>query len=62
MAAFDDELAFFGLGQDSIGDCCQEDYRDRKKENLERIAEDMAEAAAEESAAKAQVRKMRKFN
>lgn len=54
VAAFDDELAFFGLGQDSIGDCCQEDYRDRKKENLERIAEDMAEAAAEESAAKAQ--------
>lgn len=44
ITAFDDELAFFGISADIIGDCCQEDYRDRKRENLERLADDQADA------------------
>ncbi|XP_043540157.1 potassium voltage-gated channel subfamily D member 1-like [Chiloscyllium plagiosum] len=40
IAAFDEELAFFGVIPEIIGDCCMEEYRDRKKENAERSAED----------------------
>ncbi|XP_056629420.1 potassium voltage-gated channel subfamily D member 1 [Triplophysa dalaica] len=40
VQAFDEELAFYGIVPDIIGDCCQEEYRDRKKENQERLAED----------------------
>ncbi|XP_067880313.1 potassium voltage-gated channel subfamily D member 1 [Heterodontus francisci] len=40
IAAFDEELAFFGVIPEIIGDCCMEEYRDRKKENAERLAED----------------------
>ncbi|XP_041037372.1 potassium voltage-gated channel subfamily D member 1 [Carcharodon carcharias] len=40
IAAFDEELAFFGVVPEIIGDCCMEEYRDRKKENAERLAED----------------------
>lgn len=38
--AFDEELAFYGIVPELIGDCCLEEYRDRKKENAERLAED----------------------
>jgi potassium voltage-gated channel Shal-related subfamily D protein len=31
IAAYDEELAFFGILPDIIGDCCYEDYRDRKR-------------------------------
>ena len=37
---FEQELAFFGILPDSLGDCCYEEYRDRKKENAERLMED----------------------
>ena len=37
------ELAFFGIMPDVIGDCCYEDYRDRKRENAERIMDDKSE-------------------
>ncbi|XP_056320007.1 potassium voltage-gated channel subfamily D member 1 [Danio aesculapii] len=40
IQAFDEELAFFGIVPDIIGDCCMEEYRDRKKENQERLAVD----------------------
>ncbi|XP_028648614.1 potassium voltage-gated channel subfamily D member 1 isoform X1 [Erpetoichthys calabaricus] len=40
IQAFDEELAFYGIIPEIIGDCCMEEYRDRKKENLERLAED----------------------
>lgn len=40
IAEYDDELAFFGIIPDLIGDCCYEDYRDRKRENIERILDD----------------------
>lgn len=40
ISAIDDELAFFGIMPEMIGDCCYEDYRDRKRENQERLADD----------------------
>ncbi|XP_023682451.1 A-type voltage-gated potassium channel KCND1 isoform X1 [Paramormyrops kingsleyae] len=40
IQAFDEELAFYGIVPEIIGDCCMEEYRDRKKENQERLAED----------------------
>uniref|UniRef100_A0A8C5PRQ8 BTB domain-containing protein n=1 Tax=Leptobrachium leishanense TaxID=445787 RepID=A0A8C5PRQ8_9ANUR len=40
IEAFDEELSFYGIIPEIIGDCCLEEYRDRKKENLERLAED----------------------
>ncbi|XP_030049868.1 A-type voltage-gated potassium channel KCND1 [Microcaecilia unicolor] len=40
IQAFDEELSFYGIIPEIIGDCCLEEYRDRKKENAERLAED----------------------
>ncbi|XP_060067829.1 potassium voltage-gated channel protein Shal-like isoform X2 [Ylistrum balloti] len=40
ISAYDDELAFFGIMPDLIGDCCYEDYRDRRRENTERLLDD----------------------
>ena len=40
LTSYDEELAFFGIVPDVIGDCCYEDYRDRKRENAERILDD----------------------
>ncbi|KAK3587536.1 hypothetical protein CHS0354_004821 [Potamilus streckersoni] len=42
ISAYDEELAFFGIMPDLIGDCCYEDYRDRKRENSERLIDDKA--------------------
>lgn len=54
IQAFDEELAFYGLVPELVGDCCLEEYRDRKKENAERLAEDEeAEQAAEGPALRA---------
>lgn len=50
LMQYDEELAFFGIIPDVIGDCCYEDYRDRKRENAERMLDDrdsQAEAAKE---------------
>ncbi|OCT66810.1 potassium voltage-gated channel subfamily D member 1 [Xenopus laevis] len=48
IQAFDEELSFYGIIPEIIGDCCLEEYRDRKKENLERLAEDTeAETASD---------------
>lgn len=38
--SYDEELAFFGILPDVIGDCCYEEYRDRKRENTERLMDD----------------------
>merc|ERR1712012_1476033 len=43
LTQYDEELAFFGIMPDVIGDCCYEDYRDRKRENAERIIDDKAD-------------------
>ncbi|CAH1783663.1 unnamed protein product [Owenia fusiformis] len=40
ISAYDEELAFFGVMPDIIGDCCYEDYKDRKRENQERLLDD----------------------
>ncbi|XP_050091855.1 potassium voltage-gated channel protein Shal isoform X4 [Anopheles aquasalis] len=40
LLSYDEELAFFGIMPDVIGDCCYEDYRDRKRENAERLMDD----------------------
>lgn len=42
ISAYDEELSFFGIMPDIIGDCCYEDYRDRKRENSERLLDDKA--------------------
>lgn len=41
LMQYDEELAFFGIIPDVIGDCCYEDYRDRKRENAERMLDDV---------------------
>ena len=38
-----EELSFFGIQTDAVADCCLEDYRDRKLENVERQADDLDE-------------------
>lgn len=40
VTSYDEELAFFGIMPEIIGDCCYEDYRDRKRENSERLLDD----------------------
>ncbi|XP_067130889.1 potassium voltage-gated channel protein Shal isoform X1 [Centruroides vittatus] len=40
LLSYDEELAFFGIIPDVIGDCCYEEYRDRKRENAERLLDD----------------------
>ena len=37
---YDEELSFFGIMPDLISDCCFEEYKDRKRENSERLMED----------------------
>jgi hypothetical protein len=41
VAGFDDELAFFGIMPDAIADCCYEEYLDRRRDNQERMADDL---------------------
>jgi len=43
VAAFDEELSFFGIHPEAVADCCLEDYRDRKMENVERQSDDLDE-------------------
>ena len=45
VTAYDEEMAFFGIMPDIMGDCCYEDYRDRKRENNERMFDDKASEA-----------------
>ncbi|XP_066447924.1 potassium voltage-gated channel subfamily D member 2 isoform X3 [Eleutherodactylus coqui] len=40
IAAYDEELAFFGILPEIVGDCCYEEYKDRRRENIERILDD----------------------
>lgn len=40
VSSYDEELAFFGIMPDVIGDCCYEEYRDRKRETQERLLDD----------------------
>ncbi|KAM8909571.1 A-type voltage-gated potassium channel KCND2 [Spinachia spinachia] len=40
ISSYDDELAFFGIIPEIIGDCCYEEYKDRRRENQERVQDD----------------------
>ncbi|XP_068454043.1 A-type voltage-gated potassium channel KCND3-like [Clinocottus analis] len=40
ICSYDEELAFFGIISEIIGDCCYEEYKDRKRENQERLMDD----------------------
>ena len=40
VQAYEEELAFFGVMPDIIGDCCYEDYRDRKRDYAEKMMDD----------------------
>ncbi|CAJ0931036.1 unnamed protein product, partial [Mesorhabditis belari] len=43
LVAYDEELSFFGIMPDLISDCCYEDYKDKKRENQERLLEERLE-------------------
>ncbi|XP_061570829.1 potassium voltage-gated channel subfamily D member 2-like [Cololabis saira] len=40
ICAYEEELAFFGIAPETIGDCCYEEYKDRRRENQERLQDD----------------------
>ncbi|XP_067091295.1 potassium voltage-gated channel subfamily D member 2 [Osmerus mordax] len=40
ISAYDEELSFFGIIPEIIGDCCYEEYKDRRRENAERLQDD----------------------
>ncbi|XP_076845733.1 A-type voltage-gated potassium channel KCND3 isoform X2 [Brachyhypopomus gauderio] len=44
ISAYDEELAFFGIIPEIISDCCYEEYKDRKRENAERLMDDMEDS------------------
>nr|XP_056701172.1 potassium voltage-gated channel subfamily D member 3 isoform X2 [Euleptes europaea] len=49
ISAYDEELAFYGILPDIIGDCCYEEYKDRKRENAERLMDDSDSEKKQES-------------
>ncbi|XP_043944670.1 potassium voltage-gated channel subfamily D member 2 [Protopterus annectens] len=49
ISAYDEELAFFGIIPEIIGDCCYEEYKDRRRENAERLLDDADENSGEGS-------------
>ncbi|KAM9814369.1 A-type voltage-gated potassium channel KCND2 isoform 2-T2 [Syngnathus typhle] len=51
ISAYDEELAFFGIIPEIIGDCCYEEYKDRRRENAERLQDDEEMDAAGAEAA-----------
>nr|XP_057923450.1 potassium voltage-gated channel subfamily D member 2 [Doryrhamphus excisus] len=52
ISAFDEELTFFGIVPEMIGDCCYEDYKDRRRENQEQVQdEEEADAGHEQVSA-----------
>lgn len=54
LAAYDEELAFFGIIPDLMGDCCYEEYRDRKRENTERALDEKAAENGENASVQTQ--------
>ncbi|XP_038635971.1 potassium voltage-gated channel subfamily D member 2 isoform X1 [Scyliorhinus canicula] len=49
IAAYEEELAFFGVAPEIMGDCCYEEYRDRRRENTERLLDDAEDQLGAES-------------
>jgi potassium voltage-gated channel Shal-related subfamily D member 2 len=52
IMSYDEELSFFGIQPDMLGDCCYEEYRDRKRENTERQIEEGGPIEANQSKVK----------
>ncbi|XP_005998694.1 potassium voltage-gated channel subfamily D member 2 [Latimeria chalumnae] len=50
ISAYDEELAFFGIIPEIIGDCCYEEYKDRRRENAERLMDDAENEGGKEGA------------
>ena len=50
LVAYDEELSFFGIMPDLISDCCYEDYKDKKRENQERLMEERLDSGGAEKA------------
>ncbi|XP_070611549.1 A-type voltage-gated potassium channel KCND2 isoform X1 [Erythrolamprus reginae] len=48
ISAYDEELAFFGIIPEIVGDCCYEEYKDRRRENAERLQDDIDQDNADE--------------
>ncbi|KAL3310650.1 Potassium voltage-gated channel subfamily D member 1, partial [Cichlidogyrus casuarinus] len=42
VISYDDELSYFRISPDVMGDCCYEDYQDCKRENTERMLDEKA--------------------
>ncbi|XP_014672774.1 PREDICTED: potassium voltage-gated channel protein Shal-like [Priapulus caudatus] len=40
VQAYDEELSFFGILPDVMSDCCFEEYKDKKRDNAERLLDD----------------------
>ncbi|XP_067855625.1 potassium voltage-gated channel subfamily D member 2 isoform X2 [Heptranchias perlo] len=49
ISAYDEELSFYGIIPEIIGDCCYEEYKDRKRENVERIMDDAEDEMNDEN-------------
>uniref|UniRef100_A0A914XPD8 BTB domain-containing protein n=1 Tax=Plectus sambesii TaxID=2011161 RepID=A0A914XPD8_9BILA len=49
LVAYDEELSFFGIMPDLISDCCYEDYKDKKRENQERLMEERLDTTGQKS-------------
>lgn len=47
LVAYDEELSFFGIMPDLISDCCYEEYKDKKRENQERLMEEKLDTGGE---------------
>lgn len=47
VASFDEELAFFGIMPDVIGDCCYEEYREKKRETQDRLLDEKEQELVE---------------
>lgn len=58
LVAYDEELSFFGIMPDLISDCCYEDYKDKKRENQERLMEERVETAEANTAKQSLQQKM----
>lgn len=48
ITAYDEELSFFGIISDLMGDCCYEEYRDRKRESQERLLDERSAETGDE--------------
>lgn len=58
LVAYDEELSFFGIMPDLISDCCYEEYKDKKRENQERLVEERLDTNPDKTVAAKNLREM----